>query len=802
MRSAKAVFDSLSIRNKIFAGYIVVLVLAICLVLSTWTATNQQTEVLDDVADESVPQILALEALRSHGQQLIDAINTYAFSQTVRRLRLNGMSADVSKELDHMMRARDSFALALAKFNSTSYDDDAGSAQLERSITTASKDILRHPERIQKVANNNYSIDDLLSARSRFEGTATAFKGLIDRAIEWERRELTEDQAESDYLANESLVVAAGGMLLVIFISLAGGLLIANRVARPILRLRDSASRVGAGDFSVLERSMASDEVGQLINAFHDMALELQRDSAARKVSEEAVRVAQARMTDAIESIGDGFILYDSNDRLVMCNQRYRQMFAETNDLIVAGMSFEDIVRKSAERGQYVIPDGKVTKWVADRVRRHRESEESFEQQMSNGRWMRISDRRTHDGGIVGIRTDITEFKKTEEAVRLAQSRLEDAIESVSDGFILWGPDERLLACNGKYKEYFARAADLMIPGRTFEDIVRAATARGLYPDAVADPESWIAERLRRHREANGSFELRLDDGRWLRVSDQHTKEGGIAGIRTDITDRKTAEAELREANELLKATMEKLGRQERLATLGQVAGTVSHELRNPLGAIRNSMAVIRQLTTGKSLGLERSIERIDRSIERCNGIISDLLEFTRVRELNREPVAFDNWLIEMLDEHSFPDGIVVERRLGSDSEVAIDRNRFRQVLVNLLDNSAQAMTDAAWAPDDDHERRIVISTETAGPHVRLCVTDTGPGIPTETLSKIFEPLFTTKNFGVGLGLPTVRQIVEQHGGTIDVESAIDQGADFTIWLPRYFAAAQPSSDRREGQAA
>jgi signal transduction histidine kinase len=421
---------------------------------------------------------------------------------------------------------------------------------------------------------------------------------------------------------------------------------------------------------------------------------------------------------------------------------------------------------------------------------------------MSNGRWIRVSDRRTHDGGVVGIRSDITQFKQTEEAVRLAQSRLEDAIESVSDGFILWGPDERLIACNQRYKEYFARAADLMVPGHTFEEIVRAATARGLYPDAEADPEKWIAERLRRHREANGSFELALDDGRWLRVSDQHTKEGGIVGIRTDITERKRAELELMEANEALKAAMEKLGRQEKLATLGQVAGTVSHELRNPLGAIRNSMAVIRQLTTGKSLGVERSIERIDRSIERCNGIITDLLEFTRVRELNREAVAIDDWLSELLGEHGIPDGIAIERRFNAACEVILDGNRFRQVMVNLMDNATQAMADPAWTPAEDHERKITISTEAAGPHIRLSVMDTGPGIPPETLSRIFEPLFTTKNFGVGLGLPTVRQIVEQHGGTIDVESALDQGTDFTIWLPRHASAMQPARSAKEGAAA
>ena len=163
---------------------------------------------------------------------------------------------------------------------------------------------------------------------------------------------------------------------------------------------------------------------------------------------------------------------------------------------------------------------------------------------------------------------------------------------------------------------------------------------------------------------------------------------------------------------------------------LGQVAGTVSHELRNPLSAIRNSMALVRQLTVGKAMGVERAIERVDRNVNRCARIIDDILDFTRVRELTREPIKLDAWLGETLAEIAVPPSVSVRREFLFDDEVALDRERFRQIVVNLVDNAAQALADAGWTPTDDRQRTIIVRTEAAGPHVRLSVTDNGPGIP------------------------------------------------------------------------
>ncbi|HUL06629.1 MAG TPA: ATP-binding protein [Candidatus Acidoferrum sp.] len=279
-----------------------------------------------------------------------------------------------------------------------------------------------------------------------------------------------------------------------------------------------------------------------------------------------------------------------------------------------------------------------------------------------------------------------------------------------------------------------------------------------------------------------------------LRSAAERLGDGDFAALDGE---RKTADeigdlvGAFQETARKLSESQDKLARNERLSALGQVAGSVSHELRNPLGTIRNSMDIVRKITAGKGLGVDRALERIDRSLDRCNTIVSDILEFSRVQELNREATDIDAWLKDMLDEHEVPPAVAVRRELGSGAEVLLDRTRFRQVLVNLIDNAAQAMTDAEWTPGDERERTITVGTVAAGPHLRLSVADNGPGIAADKLTKIFEPLFTTKVKGVGLGLPTVRKLVEQHGGTIDVESTVGEGTIFTVWLPRQHAQAQ-----------
>jgi signal transduction histidine kinase len=158
------------------------------------------------------------------------------------------------------------------------------------------------------------------------------------------------------------------------------------------------------------------------------------------------------------------------------------------------------------------------------------------------------------------------------------------------------------------------------------------------------------------------------------------------------------------------------------------------------------------------------------------------LLDYTRSREAHCTPVAIDGWIGDVLNEQQIPQGIRLARKLAaSNCTLPIDIEQMRRAVINLFENSVQAFADLG---SDSNERQIIVSTRLAGDRFELAVEDTGPGIPQEVLPRVFEPLFSTRSFGTGLGLPIVKRIVDQHGGTIEISSAPAEGTRAVISLP------------------
>ena len=398
---------------------------------------------------------------------------------------------------------------------------------------------------------------------------------------------------------------------------------------------------------------------------------------------------------------------------------------------------------------------------------------------------------------VSGTVQDVTERKQVEEEVRRLNARLSEAQALARMGYWDWDMEAgRATWSDEAYRVMGVEPEAGDISDERFADFV--------HPD---DRDTVLANLRKTYGTGepyNLDYRIVWPDGtvryieeRSRSVLDQTGKVTSASGTIQDITERKLIEEEIRRLNEgleqrveertaELRAAHETLVRQERLATLGQLTATVSHELRNPLGAMRSAIAVIRRLAGDDPPLLRESADIADRSISRCDGIISDLLDYTRIRPLNLKPAAIDGWLGRLLDEYETPAGITLGRELDADVEIAFDHERLRRTLINLMDNACQAMIGEGdgdgTATNEDH--RLTIATKCRDGRLELMVGDTGPGVPPGERARIFEPLYSTKSFGVGLGLPIVRQIVELHGGEIDIAGEAGEGARFILRLP------------------
>lgn len=233
----------------------------------------------------------------------------------------------------------------------------------------------------------------------------------------------------------------------------------------------------------------------------------------------------------------------------------------------------------------------------------------------------------------------------------------------------------------------------------------------------------------------------------------------------------------------------DELVKRGRMEQLGQLTATVAHELRNPLGAVRTSAFLIERKLRGKGLNVKSQLERINNGIIRCDNIITQLLDFSRSKQLQCQPGDLDSWLTGIVEEEAkkLPNTVTVELLLGLEGiTVPFDPSRLQRAVINMISNAVEAMVhhgDQNLAIGQQ-QPKLIISTFAKNEHCSVRVVDNGPGIPPDVLARIREPLFTTKSFGTGLGIPAIEQIAVQHGGRLDIESEVGVGSTFTVWLP------------------
>ena len=229
-----------------------------------------------------------------------------------------------------------------------------------------------------------------------------------------------------------------------------------------------------------------------------------------------------------------------------------------------------------------------------------------------------------------------------------------------------------------------------------------------------------------------------------------------------------------------LEGAQAELLQQERLATLGQLTATVSHELRNPLGTIQSALFSIEESLESKNFqGANRPLELAERSINRCVKIIEELTSYARVKKLSLSKTSVDLWLKNVIEEQQIPEAIIVEHAMKCNLQAQFDEDKLRQVIVNLISNAVHALE----SKPSDH-KVLSISSKPLQAMYEIQINDNGIGMSDEVKEKIFDPLFSTKDFGIGLGMVIVSNLVKQHRGELYVESQEGEGTTITLRLP------------------
>jgi signal transduction histidine kinase len=420
-------------------------------------------------------------------------------------------------------------------------------------------------------------------------------------------------------------------------------------------------------------------------------------------------------------------------------------------------------------------------------MRRHRPFEDLLYLTGDGARHVRVSgtpmtDARGAFRGYRGMLRGVTRLIAAEHRASAAYRRFSEVIECIPASLMLFDADDRIVICNSATRRFFPGAVDILVPGTTFEELLRADIRYGNVWRVEASSEEWIQQRLQSHRAANNDLIGELPDGRWIHVIERPTTDGGIIGIRMDITELKQKEAELREQARQLEEHGKELERSN--TELEQFAYVASHDLQEPLRMVASYCQLLKRRYEGKlDSDADEFIGYAVEGASRMQRLINDLLGYSRVGR--RDNVFAPVLAADLVKTALLNLGVAIAEsaaqiEIGELPEIFGARTQLVQLFQNLVGNAIKFR--GANAPV------IRVSATRQDQFWRFTVEDNGIGIEPEHLERvfvIFKRLHDREKYsGTGIGLAVAKKVVENHGGRIWIESTPGQGSRFQFTLP------------------
>ena len=570
--------------------------------------------------------------------------------------------------------------------------------------------------------------------------------------------------------------------------------------------------------FSLFQAAiLLEDRVRERTRTLQGALRDLEDANRALSKAKAETEATQTRLMEAIETISEGFAQFDKDDTLVLCNSKFMELWPGIEAIARPGVAFEDISRWTVAQGLVSPAVGDADEWVRARLRSHRSPNEPLVVPLTDGRWLQITERVTRDGGTVGIYTDISEIKRSEERRRereLAEKSvlLQSTLDNIVQGVSVFDKDRKLVAWNDRFVDLLDLPDWLARPGMLFSDYLRYRCEKG---DYGSDGAHAVAVRLNSAQNAKSMhLEQTLANGTVLEIRRDPMPQGGFVTTYADITDRKEAAELLRESKENLERRVEErtaeltsvnaklrleIEERTRMAEALRAAkaeaedanlsktrflAAASHDLLQPLNAARLFVSALaeRDLPEKESV----FVSRIDGALASVEGLLGTLLDISK----------FDAGVVAT-EEADFPIGdlfcaleqeygpLAHEEGLGfrvvpSAVMVRSDPALLGRILRNFVSNAIRYT----------REGRIVLGCRRMGGRARIEIWDTGIGIPNDHLGDIFEEF---QRFNVpqhlrersyGLGLAIVSRIARILGHRIGVRSWEGKGSVFSIEIP------------------